>query len=209
MRYGSPPDSAAPPGDAALAAAVAVTSGCGGGNNAQAAAKTDRRRLTYSSSSQLQPPGGVEGYPFRRAGELHFRPMVYLSTQPVQDPCSTREHDVVRLPGQQLEPGGVLVDLERGIPLPRARVGLADPGRRPRRQARGHGRRDLPQDRRRPDDRRPDRSESLAVHAHGVHRLPARAGPGAEREERRRPARVHEVRSRSSSRALERRSWSD
>ena len=98
-------------GAAPLVAFVAVTSGCGGGTDAQAAAKTDPKPVTYSNSLlSFSHPAAWKAYPFRWAGELHFRPMVYLSTQPVQDPCSTKGNTTsCGFPVKQLEPGGVLV----------------------------------------------------------------------------------------------------
>lgn len=105
-------------GAAALVALVAVTSGCGGGTDAQAAAKTDPKLVTYSNSLlSFSHPAAWKAYPFRWAGELHFRPMVYLSTQPVQDPCSTKENTTsCGFPVKQLEPGGVLVTWNASTP---------------------------------------------------------------------------------------------
>ena len=98
-------------GAAALVALVAVTSGCGGGTDAQAARRTDPKLGTYSNSLlSFSHPAGWKAYPFRWGGELHFRPMVYLSTQPVQDPCSTKGNTTsCGFPVGQLQPGGVLV----------------------------------------------------------------------------------------------------
>jgi hypothetical protein len=98
-------------GAATLVALVAVTSGCGGGADAQVSAKTDPKLVTYSNSLlSFSHPAAWKAYPFRWAGELHFRPMVYLSTQPVQDPCSTKGSTTsCGFPVKQLEPGGVLV----------------------------------------------------------------------------------------------------
>ena len=98
-------------GAAALVTLVAVTSGCGGGTDAQAAAKTDPKPVTYSNSLlSFSHHAAWKAYPFRWAGELHFRPMVYLSTQPVQDPCSTKGNTTsCGFPIKQLQPGGVLV----------------------------------------------------------------------------------------------------
>jgi hypothetical protein len=105
-------------GAAALVALVAVTSGCGGGTYAQAAAKTDPKLVTYSNSLlSFSHPATWKAYPFRWAGELHFRPMVYLSTQPVQDPCSTKGNTTsCGFPVEQLEPGGVLVTWNASTP---------------------------------------------------------------------------------------------
>ena len=103
---------------AALVALVAVTSGCGGGTDAQAAAKTDPKLVTYSNSLlSFSHPAAWKAYPFSWAGELHFRPMVYLSTQPVQDPCSTKGNTTsCGFPVKQLEPGGVLVTWNASTP---------------------------------------------------------------------------------------------
>jgi len=103
---------------AALAALVAVTSGCGGGTDAQAAARTHPDVVTYSNSLlSFSHPADWKAYPFRWTGELHFRPMVYLSTQPVQDPCSTKGNTTsCGFPVKQLEPGGVLVTWNASTP---------------------------------------------------------------------------------------------
>ena len=95
---------------AALGALVALTSGCGGGSDAQAA-KTGWELVTYSNSLlSFSHPVAWKAYPFPWVGELHYRPMVYLSTQPVRNPCSTKENTTsCGFPVKQLEPGGVLV----------------------------------------------------------------------------------------------------
>src|SRR4029077_6100507 len=105
-------------GAAALVALVAVTSGCGGGTDAQAAAKTDPKPVPYSNSLlSFSHPAAWKAYPFRWAGELHFSPMVYLSTQPVQDPCSTNGSTTsCGFPVKQLEPGGVPVPWTASTP---------------------------------------------------------------------------------------------
>ena len=94
-----------------LVALAVLTSGCGGGTDAQASAKTNPELVTNSNSLlSFSHPAAWKAYPFRWAGELHYRPMVYLSTQPVQDPCSTKGNATsCGFPLQQLEPGGVLV----------------------------------------------------------------------------------------------------
>jgi hypothetical protein len=98
-------------GVAILVTLAAVTSGCGGGVDAQAAGAKDPEPVRYSNSSlSFSHPVAWKAYPFRWAGGLHFRPMVYLSTQPVQDPCSTSGNTIsCGFPVKQLEPGGVLV----------------------------------------------------------------------------------------------------
>jgi hypothetical protein len=94
----------------ALAALAALASGCGGGSDAQAAPK-DPPVVEYTSSSlSFTHPAAWKAYPFQWAGGLHFRPLVYLSTQPVHDPCSTQGNTTTcGFPVQSLEPGGVLV----------------------------------------------------------------------------------------------------
>ena len=102
---------------AALVALVALTSGCGGGN-ARAAAKRESPLVTYSSSLlSFTHPAAWKAYPFQWPGELHFRPMVYLSTQPVHDPCSTKGYTTsCGFPVRHLEPGGVLVTWNASYP---------------------------------------------------------------------------------------------
>ncbi len=107
---------------AALVALVALTSGCGGG--AQAAAKKESPLVTYSNSLlSFTHPAAWKAYPFTWPGELNFRPMVYLSTQPVHDPCSTHGNTTsCGFPLAQLEPGGVLVTWNASNP-PSAELG--------------------------------------------------------------------------------------
>jgi hypothetical protein len=102
---------------AAIAAAVAVTSACGGGGDAQAASK-DPPLQTYSGSGlSFSYPVAWTAYPGKQA-ELHFQPLVYLSTQPLHDPCSTKGNETTcGFPVDRLKPGGVLVMwLRYGIP---------------------------------------------------------------------------------------------
>jgi len=105
-------------GAAALVALVAVTSGCGGGTEAQAARRTEPKLVTYSNPLlSFSHPAGWKAYPFRWGGELHFRPMVYLSTQPVHDPCSTKGNTTsCGFPVGRLQPGGVLVTWNASSP---------------------------------------------------------------------------------------------
>ena len=93
-----------------IAATVAVTSACGGGGDAQAAAK-GRPLLEYSSAPlSFSYPAAWTAYPYRGRGELHFQPVVYLSTQPVHEPCSTQGNETTcGFPVDHLKPGGVLV----------------------------------------------------------------------------------------------------
>jgi hypothetical protein len=103
---------------AAIATLACVASGCGGGGNAQAAAK-DPPLVTYSNSFlSFAHPQAWRVYPFRWAGELHFQPMLYLSTQPVHDPCRQKGNvTTCGWPVRRLRPNGVLVMWEnRGFP---------------------------------------------------------------------------------------------
>jgi hypothetical protein len=103
---------------------VVVMSGCGGGVDAQATAKKDQPPVKYSNSVlSFNHPAAWKEYPFHWSGGLHFQPMVYLSTQPVQDPCSTKGNTTsCGFPVKQLEPGGVLVTWNASNP-PAMRLG--------------------------------------------------------------------------------------
>ena len=111
---------------AGIALSAALVTGCGGGRAAQGADPPLQVRYRDSQVS-FRHPAPWKVYPFRWAGELHFRPSFYLSTQPVQDPCRTNGNSTVcGLPLRHLRPGGVLVVWQvLGIPG----TGLG-PGRR-------------------------------------------------------------------------------
>lgn len=102
---------------AAIVTLVAVTSACGGGGNAQAAPK-DPPLLQYSGSGLSFSYPAAWTASAGKPAELHFDPLVYLSTQPVHDPCSTHGSETTcGFPVGHLQPGGVLVVWERnGIP---------------------------------------------------------------------------------------------
>jgi hypothetical protein len=103
---------------AALVALVAVTNGCGGGSNAQAVPKSSPL-LKYSNSVlSFTYPATWTAYPARQPGELHFQPLVFLSTQAVHDPCSTHGKTTsCGFPLRHLQPGGVLAFWQvNGIP---------------------------------------------------------------------------------------------
>ncbi len=105
-------------GAAALVALVAVTSGCGAASNAQVAAK-DPPLLTYSNSDlSFTYPAAWTATPSRSSGELHFQPLVFLSTQTVHNPCSTHGNTTsCGFPLRHLQPGGVLAFWQvSGIP---------------------------------------------------------------------------------------------
>jgi hypothetical protein len=106
-------------GAAALVAIAAITSGCGDGPRAQAAVKTEPKLVEYSNSIlSFSHPAAWKAYPFRWNGELHFRPLVYLSTQPLRDPCSMQGNSVsCGFPVGRLRPGDVLVTWDDSGPL--------------------------------------------------------------------------------------------
>jgi hypothetical protein len=104
---------------AAIVGTGALTSACGGvGQTAQAADPPSP--VTYHDADGLsfRHPATWKEYPFRWAGELHFQPIVYLSTQTVDNPCSTHGSETTcGFPVRRLEPGGVLVSWQvSGIP---------------------------------------------------------------------------------------------
>jgi len=102
-----------------IVAAAALASACGGGTSSTAQAASQPQLVTYRSDGlSFRHPAAWTAYPFRWAGELHFRPLVYLSTQPVHDPCSTQGNTTsCGLPVRHLRPGGVLVIWQvNGIP---------------------------------------------------------------------------------------------
>ena len=104
---------------AGILAIAALASACGGGGGGTAKAAESPQLLTYRGGGlTFRHPAAWTAYPFRWAGELHFRPLVYLSTQPVHDPCSTHGNTTsCGLPVSHLRPGGVLVIWEvNGIP---------------------------------------------------------------------------------------------
>jgi hypothetical protein len=110
---------------AALAALAALASGCGGGGDVQAAAKTHDPPLVQYSNSVLSftHPAAWKAYPFRWDGGLHFRPLVYLSTQPLHDPCSMAGSTLsCSFPVGRLNPGGALVTWNASNP-PSFRLG--------------------------------------------------------------------------------------
>jgi hypothetical protein len=86
-----------------------VTSACGAAHAARAA---DPPALVRYSNGYIafRHPAAWKAYPFRWAGELHFHPLVYLSTQPVHDPCATHGNTTAcTWPVRRLRPGGVLI----------------------------------------------------------------------------------------------------
>lgn len=102
----------------AIAAVAVAASACGGGTDAQAAPKAPPIVKYSSPSLSFMHPAAWKAYPFKWPGELHFRPLVYLSTQPVHDPCATHGNTTsCGFPVQSLEPGGVLITWNASSPL--------------------------------------------------------------------------------------------
>jgi hypothetical protein len=104
---------------AAIAATVALTSACGGGSDAQAAKDPPPAPVTYANSFlSFSHPATWKAYPFRWAGGLHFQPMLYVSSQPVRNPCHTKgSSSICAWPVRRLQPNGVLITWEnRGFP---------------------------------------------------------------------------------------------
>lgn len=103
----------------ALVALVSTTSACGGGGKAQAAPQ-DAPLATYTGSGlSFSHPAAWKAYtPIQPTVAIHFDPLVYLSTQPVHAPCSTKGNTTTcGFPVDHLQPGGVLVTWERnGLP---------------------------------------------------------------------------------------------
>lgn len=108
----------------ALVALAALATGCGGGTEAQAAAKQDPPPLLKYSAPNLSftyPAAWTASAP-KGPGELHFSPLVYLSTQPVRDACSVHGNETAcDWPITHLQPGGVLgvwqVPYTAGLPF--------------------------------------------------------------------------------------------
>jgi hypothetical protein len=113
---------------AGIAAVAALASACGGGGGAASAAN-DPPLVKYTSAElSFRHSAEWKAYPFRWAGELHFHPLVYLSTQPVHDPCTTHGNETTcGFPVRQLQPGGVLAVWEP-VEIPIANFPHGSPG---------------------------------------------------------------------------------
>lgn len=110
---------------AALAGVVSLTSGCGGGSEAKDA--KDPPLMNYSNKfvSFTYPSAWAATAP-KGATEMHFHPLVYLSTQPVGDPCVLRGNETScnQWPIKSLAPGGVIAlwQLPYSLPAPEGTV---------------------------------------------------------------------------------------
>ena len=93
-----------------LALVVASAAGCGSATTAGPTFRNGFLSLGYPAAWK---PGV-----FKVAGELHFAPMLYLSSQSLHQPCHTKQlATVCGWPVDRLEPGGALIVWEnRGYP---------------------------------------------------------------------------------------------
>lgn len=108
---------------AAIAALVSVTSACGGGD---AGAAKEPTLTTYSDQfvSFAYPSAWAASAP-KGPTEMHFHPLVYLSTQPVGDPCVVQGNETsCDWPIKSLDPGGVLAlwQIPYSLPAPLGKV---------------------------------------------------------------------------------------
>jgi hypothetical protein len=95
-----------------------LVSGCGDATAVPAAQQPGATVRYADGRLGFRRPAAWKPYPFRWAGELHVQPLLYLSTQPVGDPCRTSgKATVCGWPLRRLQSGGVLVVWEaRGWP---------------------------------------------------------------------------------------------
>jgi hypothetical protein len=104
-----------------IVAATALASACGGGTSGAAQAANPPQLVTYRSGElSFRHPAAWKAYPGRAPTvAIHFHPIVYLSTQPLHDPCSTHgDTTSCGFPVRQLKPGGVLIAWQiYGIPV--------------------------------------------------------------------------------------------
>ena len=78
-------------GYSVMMALALVTSACGGGSATQAAPMDPPLAQYTGSGLSSSCPAEWKVYePIRPTFALHFNPIVYLSTQPVHAPCSTK-----------------------------------------------------------------------------------------------------------------------
>jgi hypothetical protein len=105
----------------AIVALASVTSACGGGGDAKAAPK-DPPLATYTGPGlSFSYPTAWTAYPYSQwhNATLHFQPIVYLSTQPAHNPCTTNGNETTcGYPIRRLRPGGVLITWQYPYALP-------------------------------------------------------------------------------------------
>jgi hypothetical protein len=114
----------------AIVALASATTACGGGRTAQAAPKDPPlSQYNGSSLSFSYPSTWTASKPILPAVDLHFHPIVYLSTQPVHAPCTTKGNETsCALPIDELQPGGVFAWWEPAeIPVTQPVLGPGKP----------------------------------------------------------------------------------
>jgi hypothetical protein len=103
----------------AIVALASAASACGGGSDAPTAPlEPPLARYNGSGLSFTYPSAWTASTPVPPTVPVHFNPLVYLSTQPVHPPCSTKGNTTTcGFPVDDLQPGGVLVTWEtNGLP---------------------------------------------------------------------------------------------
>jgi hypothetical protein len=93
-----------------IVATAALASACASGGTTAGAEPKDRPVQKYSGPYvSFDYPAAWKALRFRRPVELHSFPLVYLSTQAIHSPCSTRANETTcGWPVKRLQPGGVL-----------------------------------------------------------------------------------------------------
>jgi hypothetical protein len=92
----------------AVLALVSVLSACGGGSDAGGAKDPSLKKYSDQFVSFTYPSAWAASAP-KGPTEMHFDPLVYLSTQPVGAPCVQQGNETsCDWPIKNLEPGGVL-----------------------------------------------------------------------------------------------------
>lgn len=110
---------------AVLAALVSLTSSCGGGSAARAAKDPPVMKYSNQFLTFTYPSAWATTAP-KGPAELHFQPLVYLSTQPVGAPCAVRGilTSCKQWPIKSLDPGGVIAlwQVPYSLPTPGGKV---------------------------------------------------------------------------------------
>jgi hypothetical protein len=100
--------------------ALFAVAGCGGSSHSSPPTTTQSTALSTFQNGFLKfrYPQAWRTLRFTNSGELHFAPMVYLSTQPGHDPCHQSGLAIVcAWPVDRLLPSGVIAKWEnRGFP---------------------------------------------------------------------------------------------
>jgi hypothetical protein len=110
-----PPDRLKPVAVLVLVLIAAAAAGCGSGRKASDPSATATFRNSFLA---IGYPADWQPEVFPITGVLHFSPMLYLSSQPLHQPCQTKQSTTTcGWPVERLRPGGVLIVWEnRGYP---------------------------------------------------------------------------------------------